>query len=48
VEIRAQLASLESPAFAERLAALKARVSKTKYRSFTYCSGNQNADVTYP
>jgi len=30
VEIRAQLASLESPAFAERLAALRARVSKTK------------------
>ncbi|MDT7655328.1 MAG: enoyl-CoA hydratase [Pseudonocardiales bacterium] len=30
VEIRAQVASLESPAFAERLAALKARVSKAK------------------
>jgi len=30
LEIRAQVASLESPAFAERLAALKARVSGTK------------------
>ena len=30
VEIRAQVASLESPAFAERLAALKARVSGAK------------------
>jgi enoyl-CoA hydratase len=30
VEIRAQVASLESPAFAERLAALKAKVSKSK------------------
>jgi enoyl-CoA hydratase len=30
VEIRAQVASLESPAFAERLAALKARVSRTR------------------
>jgi hypothetical protein len=28
VEIRSQLASLESPAFAERLAALRARVSR--------------------
>jgi enoyl-CoA hydratase len=30
VEIRAQLASLDSPAFAERLAALKAKVSGRK------------------